>query len=94
MRIDPKDVKPLVKARKSKPREPKAKPREKSDFELACEAAGLNPATVRRRMAPKHERGQGLTLEEALATPAKTRSQCGEQARRNTSWGRYDRGDS
>ncbi len=90
MNIDPKTIKPMVKARKPRPREGQEKPREKSEFEKACEAAKLSPGTVRRRMAPKHERGQGMTLEEALSTPAKSRSECGTARRAKTSWGLFD----
>lgn len=86
MKIDPKDRKPLVKARKPKPRESKGKSREQSDFEKRCAAHGMNPTTVRRRMAPKHQRGQDMTLEEALTTPVKTRQQCGKDRREKSSW--------
>lgn len=87
MKIDTKNLQPLVKAKK--PRDP-AKPSapSKSEFTLACEAAGKNPGTIRRRMQPRHEGGQGMTLEEALAAPVKNRRECGAKARAaNRHWG-------
>ena len=88
MKIDPKHSVPLVRAKakpKPRPREAKSK---KSEFTLACEAAGKHPTTVRRRMRPRSEGGQGMSLEEALVAPVLSRQQVGCKARQaNRYWG-------
>lgn len=55
----------------------------RSEFIKACDAAGMNPHTVRRRMRPVKQRGQGMTLEEALAAPVLSRSEAGRRSKQN-----------
>ena len=53
--------------------------RQKTEFTRTCEKHGMNPHTVRKRMRPPEQGGQGMTLEEALAAPVLTPRQAGQR---------------
>jgi len=71
VKIPEREKQPLVKA-KAKAKQP----RKKSDFTLACEAAGHHPETIRNRL----RKDPDLTLEEALAQPVMSPSEVGRLA--------------
>lgn len=76
------NTQPLMKKRK----EGRPKRKEETPFEKKCRLAGQKPDTVRSRMRPRSQRGQGMTLEEALAVPVANRTEVGQRGRAKSHW--------
>ncbi len=78
-------IAPLI---KKKPKPKVVKPRDPKvvKFEALCAKYGHTPHCIRRRIAPKHDRGGGLTLKQALRTPTRTRTEAGRLRAKESPW--------